>query len=78
MMWGYYGNWGMGLWMLVWWVLLTGILVLAVYGLVSLFNRRTGQQPVLRPDPLGILKERYARGEITTDEYHRMREELRE
>ncbi|WP_406677677.1 SHOCT domain-containing protein [Moorella sp. ACPs] len=78
MMWGYYGNWGMGLWMLVWWVLVIGILVLAVYGLVSLFNRRTGQQPALRPDPLAILKERYARGEITTDEYHRMREELRE
>ncbi|WP_338819226.1 hypothetical protein MTCOM_06450 [Moorella thermoacetica] len=76
MMWGYY-NWGMGVWMLVWWAILIGIIVLAVYGLVSLFNRRDGQSP-MRPDPLGIIKERYARGEITAEEYHRMRDELKE
>ncbi|MBE3573185.1 MAG: SHOCT domain-containing protein [Moorella humiferrea] len=78
MMWGFYGNWGMGFWMLMWWVLLISILVLAVYGLVSLINRRAVQQPALHPDPLAILKERYARGEITTDEYRSMWQELLE
>ena len=29
-----------------------------------------------RPGPLEILKERYARGEISREEYQRMREEL--
>lgn len=77
MMWNYHSYWGMGLWMLFWWVLVIGVLALAVYGLVSLINRRPGQQPVPQPDPLEILKARYARGEITTDEYHSMREELR-
>ncbi|MGI9862094.1 SHOCT domain-containing protein [Moorella naiadis] len=76
MMWGYY-NWGMGLGMLLWWVLLLGIFVLAVYGLVSLFNHRGGQQTLRHPDPVEIIKERYAKGEITTEEYHRMREELK-
>lgn len=78
MMWGYNNWWGMGLGMLIWWALLLGIFVLAVYGLVSLFNRHSGQRPPARPDPLAIVKERYARGEITTEEYHRMREELKE
>ncbi|BCV20736.1 SHOCT domain-containing protein [Moorella sp. Hama-1] len=76
MMWGYNNWWGMGLGMLLWWALLLGIFVLAIYGLVSLLNRHGSQQPLKRPDPLEIVKERYARGEITTEEYQHMREEL--
>jgi len=75
MMWGY-SNWGMGLGMLIWWALLLGIFVLAIYGLVSLLNRHGGSQSLRHPDPVEIIKERYARGELTTEEYHRMREEL--
>jgi putative membrane protein len=78
MMWDYYGYWSMGFGMLVWLVLVIGLLALAGYGLVSLFNRRPGPQPVTQPDAREILKARYARGEITTGEYNRIREELKE
>ncbi|SFL49083.1 SHOCT domain-containing protein [Pelosinus propionicus] len=37
---------------------------------------RGGSQNELRIDALEILKQRYAKGEITTDEYQRMKKEM--
>jgi len=74
-------NWGMNLWMILWWLVIAGIIFLAVYGVVALFTRgRLGQPPgsTAEHEPLRILKERYARGEISTEEYQRMREELKD
>jgi putative membrane protein len=64
-----------------------GLLVLAalVVIVVLLFTRNSteGGETRDRPmptsqSPLDILKERYARGEITQEEYQEMREHLRE
>lgn len=77
--WGW--NWGMNLWMILWWLVIAGIIVLAVYGVVALFTRGRLGQPLgstAEQDPLRILKERYARGEISTEDYRRMREELKD
>jgi putative membrane protein len=74
-------NWGMNLWMLLWYLMVVAILALAFYGVVALVTRGKGGQllaPLAPDDPLRILKQRYARGEISEEEYRRMREELKE
>jgi len=69
MMWGTEG-WGWGaLMMLSFWVLLA----LLIWALV----RSASQPPKDRRDPLDVLAERYARGEIDDEEYERRRRTLR-
>jgi putative membrane protein len=59
---------------------LVGIVVLIVW-LVRSMGRAawmSGRGPAAGPEktPLDILKERYARGEVTRDEYEAMRQDL--
>lgn len=73
--WGGYG-YGMGifgwLFMLLFWGLIIVGLVLVVRWLWDKGRPRTGA-----PDaPLEILKSRYARGEISKEEFDRMRQDL--
>lgn len=69
-MWGG-GHWIFGgLMMVVFWGLIIGLIVLAVRGFSS---RSDSAGP---PNPLDILRERYARGEIDDDEYERRKAKL--
>ncbi len=75
--WGYYGGWGS--WLGPLFMLIFTVLV--VIGLVLLIRYLVGQG---RPagggggrQPMDILKERYARGEITREQYERMRDDLK-
>ena len=78
--WGF-GNWGPGAWAPWWmglmmilnWVLPIALIALAVWFLVP----RAGNSGARRSDALEILRQRYARGEISTEEFQRMKEELR-
>ncbi len=58
-----------GIWMAVFWVVLIG-------SLVWLISRAFNGAGVNRPDPLHLAKERYARGEITREEFQRISEDL--
>ena len=51
-----------------------GVILLVVWGLSSLFLRQRDGRGL---DAVEILKQRYARGEISHDEYAQMREILR-
>ncbi|MGQ1839706.1 SHOCT domain-containing protein [Kocuria turfanensis] len=78
MMWGDGMGWGMG-WMWIFWLLLIVGTVVLVFVLVKLLTgnsgggtRQDGPAPPTGPRPrrsLEILEERYARGEISTEEY---------
>ena len=74
-MWPYMGSMGsMGWWMVLWW--LVGILVLVllvrlVAGSTGGFSRRDDETPEQ------ILKRRYAKGEIDSEEYQRRLADLR-
>ena len=79
MMWGWNGWswWGWGLMsfsMLAFWGLV-------IWGIVALFRRPADRGPgdgrSERPDPERILAERFARGEIDEEEYHRRLQALR-
>ncbi|MCZ7574395.1 MAG: SHOCT domain-containing protein [Ardenticatenaceae bacterium] len=82
MWWGQGIGWvwmiGMGLAMLLFW---GGLIVLIVFGVQALARsgRREGSavgSPSTDKTALDILKERYARGEITKAEYEEMRRDL--
>jgi len=73
MNWGNYG-WGMGfgwIYMIIFWVLV----ILGILYLVKLFTRSTKPEDK-HETPLEILKQRYAKGEITREEFEKMRDEL--
>ena len=59
-----------GLWMLIFW---GGLIALIVWGITKL-SRRNGSSP--KQDPLDIAKERYARGEISREEFEKLKKDL--
>ena len=71
---GWSGGWGMGfgwIFMLVFWALIIlGIVALARWLLSSSPGRSAGTRP------LDVLKERYARGELTREQYEQMRRDI--
>ena len=84
-MWGGSGQWdmgyhhmmggGMGIVMIIFWIVLTGALILLVSGAVNSI-RRSSKDDNQPQTPLEILKQRYARGEIDRDEYEDKRRTL--
>jgi len=53
-----------------------GMIGLVVFLAILYFLFRNAETPKRDDRPLGILKERYARGEITKDEFEEARKEL--
>jgi len=76
MMWGWPDGWGWmvfgGLWMVVFW---GGIIALIVWGVKKL-TERGGTSTGERRSALDIAKERYARGEITKDQFEQLKKDL--
>ena len=77
--WGMMGGWGFplmgGIGMLLFWLLIIG----GVVWLVQAAARGAGPSGLSAPtseSPLDILKRRYARGEITKEQYEEMRQHL--
>lgn len=65
----FFGGW----WMIVFWVLV----LVGVVWVVRVLIDRPEQAPHTGKTPLQILEERYARGEISEQEFLHMREQLR-
>jgi putative membrane protein len=66
---------GMGIIMVLFWILIIGVLVLLISALVnSVSGSRQDRNEASKP--LDILKQRYARGEIDKTEYEEMKREL--
>ena len=75
MMYGY--GYGMGIWMIVGWVISAAVIVFAVYGLFILLRRSDSRvSEEKNKNPLDILKERLAKGEINAEEYNSIKDEL--
>jgi putative membrane protein len=68
-----FGGWGMlfgGIWMLVFW---GGLIALVVWGVNRLTKRDDSK---VQNTPLEIAKERYARGEVTKDQFEQIKKDL--
>jgi uncharacterized membrane protein len=79
MMWPMHDGWGWG-WGTAWsWIGLLAIAALFIWTVVRLAtrepNRRDEPQP-LQPDALTLLKLRYARGELSDEQFEAMRGRL--
>lgn len=59
-----------GLWMILLW---GGLIALTVWGVVRLTRR---EAPALKHDPLDVAKERYAKGEISQEEFKQLKKDL--
>jgi putative membrane protein len=60
--------------MIIVWVIIIGVVV---WGVIALTRRSTGNSgPIEKQSPLGIAKERYARGEISKEEFERIKKDL--
>ena len=58
--------------MMWWWILIPIVLVLGVF----LYNGRNKQNNVKRENPLDILNSRFAKGEISKEEYEEQKRML--
>lgn len=77
--WGHMGGggWGMG-WMWLWGTLMMLALVAIIVGVIWLVLRHRSDTSGARPTRArDILDERYARGELTTEEYRERLEHIR-
>jgi len=59
-----------GFWMVLFW---GGLIALVIWGIVKLSRR---DNPASERDPLDLAKERYAKGEISKEEFERLRKDL--
>ena len=59
-----------GLWMIIFW---GGLIALIVWGITKL-SRRGGS--ISKRDPLDVAKERYAKGEISREEFEQIKKDL--
>lgn len=67
-------GWGMMIFMMLFWVaLVAGLIILIVWAV-----RQFGGTGRIRENPLDILDARYARGEISREEYERTKREISE
>jgi len=71
---------GMGWWMMFGWLVMLvfwgGIIALIVWGVKKLVERGSGPDAVQKRDPMDIAKERYARGDISREEFKRITKDL--
>nr|WP_287410230.1 SHOCT domain-containing protein [Pseudodesulfovibrio sp.] len=66
---------GGGMFGFIWMILFALIAVYLISKLFQAFTSRQGGRPD-RDDSLNIIKEKFAKGELTADEYQRMKEVL--
>lgn len=71
-----YGFMGAGIFMWIFWLLIIGG---GIWLLTGLFNQRNypGNRPDNTPDAKEILDRRYAKGELTREEYDHMKQDLK-
>jgi putative membrane protein len=70
------GGYFFGGWMIIVWIVILGLIVWGVIALVRYASRNSASGSMERRSPLDIAKERYARGEITKEEFERIKKDL--
>jgi len=58
------------------WIFWLLILVVVIWAVMQFTNRNKNSNQISKQSPLDILKNRYAKGEISKEEFDRMRKDL--
>jgi putative membrane protein len=77
MMWGWYN--GMGWWMVfggILFVIFWGLIIYLIVWAIRRFSGSSGTGGPAHRSPIDIAKERYARGEITKEQYDQIKKDL--
>jgi putative membrane protein len=74
MMWWSWNGWGMGLMMFFGLIFWGGIIALIIWAVNRMTRHEHSQGE--KPTPLEIARERYARGEITKEQYEQFKKDL--
>jgi len=69
-MWHFSG--GYGVWMVIFWVIVIGLIIWAVTSYTSGRGPETGS----KKDALDIARERYAKGEISKEQFEQIKKDL--
>jgi putative membrane protein len=73
MWWGHSSGWGLGLVMVAFMVIFWGtIIALVIWGIKKLTKHSSGT----KSNAFDIVRERYARGEITKEQFEELKKEL--
>ena len=67
---------GWGWWMLVGWLWMVLLIAAIVWAVYAMTERTEPRRPDREPDALQILERRYARGELTHEQFEEMRARL--
>ena len=71
---------GMGWWMvfggILWFLLVVGIIALIAWGIAKLAGDKGPAASTEKKDALNIAKERYAKGEISKEEFEQIKKDL--
>lgn len=73
--WGPMMHYGFGYGGMFMWIIFLIVIGLLIY-FISQTQKTKGQTPTQNVSPLDILKRRYAKGEVTKDEYEKMKKDL--
>ena len=73
--WGHMMNYGFGYGGMFMWIIFLIVIGVVIYFFVQT-QKTKGQTPTQNESHLDILKKRYAKGEITKEEYERMKKDL--
>ena len=77
MMHGWTTGFGMGgFWMILWLIIIIVIAAVIIYFLIFQQKQNLGENDTNYNKPVTILKERYAKGEITREEYEQMLKDI--
>jgi len=69
------GSWIFGgIWMIIIWIVIIALIVWGVIALVRYLGRGSGQ--TVHHSSLDVVKERYARGEISREEFERIKKDI--
>jgi len=60
------------------WIFVVIFSVLIILGIAHLVNLITGSRRISEESPLRIFKRRYAKGEITREEFEKMKDDLKQ
>lgn len=67
-------DWGWGIFMMFFWLIVLALVVVVILRVLKEHNHHAGD--IRKSDHIDIIKDRYAKGEITKEQYEQLKKDL--